>query len=147
MTPVRNGWLPRARNPLGSATGRLCEGPLEGAHGVTRRGILRKKRRPGMRRGAFAAVYILTNERRTVLYTGVTADLARRLWEHRTHCDPKSFASRYHCTRLVFYEVATDIRAAITREKQIKNWHRAWKIRLVESANPDWLDLSARWMK
>ena len=100
-----------------------------------------------MRQGALAAVYILTNERRTVLYTGVTSDLARRLWEHRTHRDPKSFASRYHCTRLVFYEVTTDIRAAIAREKQIKNWHRAWKIRLIESTNPDWLDLSAIWMK
>ena len=86
-------------------------------------------------------VYILANSTNTVLYTGVTSDLIRRVWEHRQGADPKSFTSRYHVHRLVFFEDTTDVRAAIQREKQIKGWNRARKNKLVETKNPLWEDL------
>ena len=86
-------------------------------------------------------VYILANRLNTVIYTGVTKDLIRRVYEHRHHLDPDSFTARYDATRLVFYEATTDVRAAIAREKQIKSWNRARKKRLVESMNPQWEDL------
>ena len=88
------------------------------------------------------AVYILTNERRTILYTGVTSDLQARLWEHQNKVDPKSFTARYRMTRLVHVEFTPNIQAAIAREKQLKNWRRAWKIELIEKTNPSWRDLS-----
>ncbi len=87
------------------------------------------------------ATYILTNRPLGTLYTGVTNDLIRRLAEHRQgHVD--SFTRRYNCTRLVWHEHHTDIRAAILREKHIKKWNRAWKIEMIEAMNPDWDDLS-----
>ena len=86
-------------------------------------------------------VYILANNRNTVIYTGVTKDLIRRVYEHRHHLDPDSFTAKYDVTRLVFYEATTDVRAAIEREKQIKSWNRARKNRLIESMNPQWEDL------
>ena len=86
-------------------------------------------------------VYILANKRNTVIYTGVTKDLIRRVYEHRHHLDPSGFTAKYDVTRLVFYEATTDVRAAIEREKQIKSWNRARKNRLVESMNPQWEDL------
>jgi putative endonuclease len=92
--------------------------------------------------GASCAVYILTNVQRTVLYVGVTSNLDRRLNEHRFVHDPESFAARYRCDRLVYFETTHDIRAAIAREKQLKGWRRAKKVALVESLNPEWRDLS-----
>ena len=86
-------------------------------------------------------VYILANKLNTVIYTGVTRDLIRRVYEHRHHLDPNSFTAKHNVTRLVFYEATTDVRAAIEREKQIKSWNRARKNRLVESMNPQWQDL------
>ena len=86
-------------------------------------------------------VYILANKFNTVIYTGITKDLLRRVYEHRNHMDPKSFTAKYDVTRLVFYETTTDVRAAIEREKQIKSWSRAKKNRLVETMNPRWQDL------
>jgi len=91
-------------------------------------------------------VYILTNDRCTVLYTGVTSNLPQRLWEHLNRVDRKSFSARYNLMRLVWFEVTGDIRGAILREKQIKNWRRAWKVRLIESLNPEWKDLSESWL-
>ena len=88
-------------------------------------------------------VYVLTNRSRT-LYTGVTNDLLRRLYEHR-HPTRPSFTSRYRITRLVYYETTPDVRAAIAREKQIKSWSRAKKIALVEKSNPKWMDLCQSW--
>ena len=88
-------------------------------------------------------VYIATNSPRT-LYTGVTNDLVRRMYEHK-HRLVRGFTSKYHIDRLVFFEVTSDVRAAIAREKQIKAWRREKKVRLVESVNPDWKDLSAEW--
>jgi len=88
-------------------------------------------------------VYIMTNKSGT-LYTGVTNDLLRRVYEHKHKLIP-GFTSKYNITRLVYYEATSDIRAAIAREKQIKGWLRSRKIALIESVNPMWKDLSAEW--
>lgn len=86
-------------------------------------------------------VYLLTNKRNTVLYTGVTKDLVRRVYEHRNHLDKDSFTARYNVTKLVYFEHTSDIWAALEREKQIKKWSRAAKNQLVNSQNPAWNDL------
>ena len=85
-------------------------------------------------------VYILTNSRRTVLYTGATSDLIKRIHEHRTKALP-GFTSRYNVDRLVFYEIFSDPAAAIAREKQIKAGSGARKVALVAGMNPRWRDL------
>ena len=90
-------------------------------------------------------VYLLTNRTNVTLYTGVTNDLERRLWEHQNHSDPNSFTARHHTDKLVYYEVTPSIEAAIEREKQIKSWSRKRKNRLIEQKNPEWKDLSKNW--
>ena len=90
-------------------------------------------------------VYIMSNKSRT-LYTGVTNDLNRRVYEHKHKLTP-GFTSKYNITRLVYFEVTSDIRSAIAREKQIKGWLRAKKMALIESVNPTWADLSADWQE
>jgi putative endonuclease len=90
-------------------------------------------------------VYIVTNKSWT-LYTGVTNDLTRRLWEHKRGT-VKGFTSRYRIGKLIYYETFGDIRDAIAREKQIKGWTRARKMALVKAANPTWKDLSAGWFQ
>ncbi|MBI2256138.1 MAG: GIY-YIG nuclease family protein [Proteobacteria bacterium] len=90
-------------------------------------------------------VYIVTNRKLGTLYTGVTSDLSRRAWEHRTHV-VDGFTARYALKRLVFAEFHDDIRSAIQREKSIKHWPRAWKINVIEASNPDWDDLYDRLM-
>jgi putative endonuclease len=85
-------------------------------------------------------VYILANARRTVLYTGVTNDLVRRTWEHRNQRGSR-FAAKYHCSRLVFYEIFRDSYNAISREKQLKAGPRRLKMELIEARNPKWRDL------
>ena len=86
-------------------------------------------------------IYILTNKNKSVLYTGVTSDLAKRVYEHKKHLDKGSFTSRYNVEHLVYYEVTNNPVAAIEREKQIKGWNRKRKNKLVESKNPNWIDL------
>ena len=86
-------------------------------------------------------VYILTNASRKVLYTGVTNDLVRRVYEHKHHLDKGSFTAQYNVEYLVYYESSSDAAAAIQREKQIKSWSRKKKNSLVESKNPLWNDL------
>ena len=86
-------------------------------------------------------VYIMTNAANVVLYTGVTNDLIRRVFEHKNHVDPKSFTARYNIHKLVYYETTTDVTAAISREKQIKGGSRSKKNALVEQMNPEWKDL------
>ena len=86
-------------------------------------------------------VYILTNTNNSVLYTGVTNDLVRRVHEHKNHMVKDSFTSRYNVEKLVYYEVTSNVDAALEREKQIKGWNRKRKNKLVESRNPDWHDL------
>jgi putative endonuclease len=85
-------------------------------------------------------VYIVTNRPCGVLYTGVTADLARRVDQHRSGV-VHGFTAKYRLVRLVYYEQHDEILAAIQREKNIKHWPRAWKIHLIEQMNPDWSDL------
>ena len=86
------------------------------------------------------AVYILTSQRNGTLYTGVTSDLLKRTWEHRNNI-VDGFTKQYGVHLLVYFELHGDMIAAITREKQIKKWNRAWKIRLIESTNPEWRNL------
>jgi putative endonuclease len=88
-------------------------------------------------------VYIMTNHSKT-LYTGVTNNLQRRMYEHKHHL-VAGFTSTYNITCLVYFEETSDVYAAIAREKQIKGWLRAKKIALIESVNPDWRDLSDGW--
>ncbi len=84
-------------------------------------------------------VYILTNKNKKVLYTGVTNDLKRRLYEHQTHQNHiNSFTHKYNCYYLVYYEVHNDIKQAIEREKRIKGWKRFKKDELIAESNPDW---------
>jgi len=88
-------------------------------------------------------VYIMTNRSGT-LYTGVTNDIRRRVYEHKRRLVP-GFTSRYNIDRLVYFESTTEIRSAIMWEKQIKGWLRAKEIALIEASNPDWRDLSEDW--
>ncbi|WGD29398.1 GIY-YIG nuclease family protein [Ancylobacter sp. WKF20] len=85
-------------------------------------------------------VYLLTNRPNGTLYVGVTSDVVRRVWEHREGV-VDGFTKRHGLKRLVYVEAHDDIVLAITREKAIKHWPRAWKVRLVHAANPEWRDL------
>ena len=87
-------------------------------------------------------VYILSSKRRGTLYIGVTSDLSKRVYEHKNGL-VEGFTKRYEVHRLVYYEVAKDAEAALTRERQIKKWNRAWKLRLIEEHNSEWEDLYA----
>ncbi|MBD9477552.1 GIY-YIG nuclease family protein [Pseudoxanthomonas sp. PXM02] len=86
------------------------------------------------------ATYMLSSQRNGTLYIGVTSDLVGRIWQHRHHAVP-GFSHRYGVTQLVWYELHETMDAAITREKRLKKWERAWKIRLIEQSNPYWNDL------
>ncbi|MBI1203652.1 MAG: GIY-YIG nuclease family protein [Rhodopseudomonas sp.] len=88
-------------------------------------------------------VYILASRIGGTLYIGVTNDLVRRVYEHRSKA-VEGFTRQYDVTRLVYFEACSDIEAAIMREKQMKRWNRAWKIRLIEEDNPNWDDLYLR---
>lgn len=90
-------------------------------------------------------VYIMTNRSKT-LYTGVTNDLMRRVYEHKNKMID-GFTKKYNIINLVYYEETNDIQTAIAREKQIKGWLRGKKIALIESVNPKWNDLSEGWFK
>ncbi|WP_300380392.1 GIY-YIG nuclease family protein [Henriciella sp.] len=86
-------------------------------------------------------VYIMTNRPHGVLYTGMTDDLNRRAWEHREHLI-RGFTHKYNCEMLVWYELHETRESAFERERRIKDWKRAWKVRLIEEMNPDWRDLA-----
>ena len=85
-------------------------------------------------------VYIMTNRNFGTLYVGVTSDLSRRVWQHRNG-EGSAFCHEHKLTRLVYVEHHNDIEGAILREKRIKKWKRAWKLRLVREANPEWSEL------
>ena len=85
-------------------------------------------------------VYIITNKRYGTLYVGVTSDLVRRVYEHRSGF-VEGFSTRHDLKLLVWYEAHENVNAAITREKRIKKWHRDWKINLIQALNPEWRDL------
>ena len=88
-------------------------------------------------------VHIMTNRSNT-LYVGVTNNLPRRMFEHKHHL-VAGFTSKYHMTRLVYFEEMSDVYAAIEREKHLKGWLRAKKVALIDSINPEWRDLSEEW--
>ncbi len=88
-------------------------------------------------------VYILASGRNGTLYLGVTNDLVRRIYEHKNKVT-RGFTSRYGVDRLVWFEVYDDPETAIAREKEIKKWRRAWKLRLIEQSNSQWIDLYAQ---
>ncbi len=85
-------------------------------------------------------VYILASKRNGTLYIGMTNNLVRRVWEHKNNV-VEGFTKKYGVHQLVWYEVADTPQAAITREKQLKKWNRAWKLKLIEARNPEWKDL------
>jgi len=86
------------------------------------------------------AVYILASQRNGTLYTGVTSDLVKRVMQHRNDV-VDGFTKQYQVHLLVYYEIYDQMPAAIQREKQLKKWNRAWKLRLIEEKNPHWKDL------
>ena len=86
------------------------------------------------------AVYILANKRNGTLYTGVTADLHKRIWEHKNNL-VEGFTKRYNIHQLVWYELHDSMESAIIREKRFKNWKRIWKLELIKKDNPQWHDL------
>ena len=85
-------------------------------------------------------VYILANKRNGTLYTGVTSNLPKRIWEHKTKV-VDGFTKKYSVDKLVWYELHETMESAITREKAIKFWKRSWKLKTIEEMNPDWDDL------
>ena len=85
-------------------------------------------------------VYILTSRKRGTLYTGVTSDLIKRIWQHKNDL-VEGFTNQYDVHSLVWFELHETMESAILREKAIKNWKRDWKIRLIEEENPQWIDL------
>lgn len=86
-------------------------------------------------------VYVLTNKSNTVLYTGVTRNLQRRIAEHRLHLN-QGFTKKYNTDKLVYYEIFDRLDDAIHREKQLKKWHREWKEKIINDFNPEWKDLT-----
>ena len=85
-------------------------------------------------------VYILASQKNGVLYVGVTSNLKKRIYDHKSHF-ADSFTTKYKVTKLVYFEETSDVQSAILREKRIKKWNRKWKIRLIKQLNPDWNDL------
>ena len=106
----------------------LFQGPF-----LVTRGAMKRERDP--------CVYILASGHYGTLYIGVTSNLLQRLVQHRKSLLP-GFTSKYRVHRLVHFELLADMRTAIAREKQLKNWHRQWKINLINEVNPEWKDLA-----
>ncbi|MFZ2967723.1 MAG: GIY-YIG nuclease family protein [Sulfuricurvum sp.] len=86
------------------------------------------------------AVYLLASQPNGTLYIGVTSNLSKRIYEHKSHA-VESFSAKYHTHLLVWYELHNTMESAILREKAIKKWHRNWKLRIIEEFNPQWKDL------
>ncbi len=86
----------------------------------------------------------MTNHSETSLYIGVTSNLQKRVWEHKNKV-VEDFTKKYNVDKLVYYELTEDVESAINREKQLKHWHRQWKINLINEMNPEFKDLSEKW--
>jgi putative endonuclease len=99
-----------------------------------------ESRNPGKAVNKQPAVYILANKKNGTIYVGVTSDLVQRIWEHKNNMI-EGFTKRYHVHQLVWHELHESMESAIIREKRLKDWKRAWKLQLIETKNPDWLDL------
>ena len=91
-------------------------------------------------------VYIITNKYNTVFYVGMTDNLIRRIYEHKNKLI-EGFSKKYNLFKLVYFEETNDVNEAIKREKQLKNWHRDWKLNLIKETNPNFKDLSIDWYK
>lgn len=89
-------------------------------------------------------VYIISNKTRTVLYTGITNDIERKVLEHKANIGSK-FSSQFNCTELLYSEEHQNVNDAISREKQIKKWKRSWKEKLIQETNPNYADLACEW--
>ena len=89
-------------------------------------------------------IYIITNRYNSTLYIGVTSNLIKRIWEHKNKV-VEGFTKKYNVDRLVYYELTEDVESALNREKQLKRWHRQWKINLIKEMNPEFKDLSENW--
>jgi putative endonuclease len=85
-------------------------------------------------------IYILSNIKNGTLYIGVTSNLIQRIWQHKSKVN-QGFSNKYDLDKLVYYEIHTDIKDAILREKQLKKWRRQWKLNLINEQNPNWVDL------
>jgi putative endonuclease len=85
-------------------------------------------------------VYILSSKRNGTLYTGITSDIIKRVHDHKNGL-VEGFTKNYRVHNLVWYEMHSSVESAITREKQIKKWNRAWKLKMIEKENPEWIDL------
>jgi len=92
-----------------------------------------------------SAIYFMSNKTNSVLYIGVTSNLEKRVYQHKTKAY-KGFTEKYNCDKLVYFEVFSDIRQAISREKQLKKGNRKRKNDLVKKLNPEWNDLSEGWL-
>lgn len=90
-------------------------------------------------------IYIITNKKRGTLYIGSTSDIEGRIWEHKNKSFKGSFSDIYNLDKLVYYEELDGPLEMVNRERTLKNWHRDWKISLIEKHNPDWLDLGRDW--
>ena len=89
-------------------------------------------------------VYILANYNQTTFYVGFTGNLQKRIWEHKNKV-VEGFTQKYNVDKLVYYELTENVESALNREKQLKRWHRDWKINLIKEMNPEFKDLSANW--
>ncbi len=90
------------------------------------------------------AVYIITNYNQTTFYIGVTGNLQKRIWEHKNKV-VEGFTKKYNVDKLVYYELTENVESALNREKQLKRWHREWKVNLIKEMNPEFKDLSESW--
>ena len=86
-------------------------------------------------------IYIMTNVKNNVFYIGVTRNLRSRVYQHKEKL-VEGFSKKYNCTKLIYFEESVSIDAALNREKKLKNWHRQWKVDLINSVNPEWCDLA-----
>jgi len=86
-------------------------------------------------------VYILSNQLNRTLYVGITNNLVRRIWQHKNRSNKDCFTAKYNIDKLVYYETFSGVGRAIYREKQLKNWHRKWKVELINNFNVSWDDL------
>ncbi|MCX7552041.1 GIY-YIG nuclease family protein [Xanthomarina sp. F2636L] len=90
-------------------------------------------------------IYIMANKFKGTVYIGITDNIEERVKEHKLKVYPNSFTAKYNCDKLVYFEEFEKDNEAIIREKRLKKWNRSWKIELIESMNPSWMDLSMNW--
>ena len=91
-------------------------------------------------------IYIVASEKNGTIYIGITNDLERRVFEHKNEII-RGFTKKYKCKKLLYFEHYTEVEQAIAREKQLKNWHRDWKLNLIKIQNPNFIDLSIDWFR